>query len=90
MPEIKLGRQGRIVIPTALRAELGLEEGDRLSARVEGGRLVLERPRAIFERLRREVREAAGDRDLVAELLSERREEARRESEELERDRPRP
>jgi AbrB family looped-hinge helix DNA binding protein len=79
MAEIKLGRQGRIVIPATLRRELKLREGDLLDARVEGGRLVLETPRAILERLRSELREAAGDRDLVAELLAERRAEAERE-----------
>ena len=80
MPEIKLGRQGRIVIPASIRQELGLREGDVLHARVEGRRLVLETPLSIFERLRRELREAAGERDLVAELLAERRDEAQRES----------
>lgn len=82
MPEIKLGRQGRIVIPTALRAELGLEEGDRLHARIVDGRLVLESPLSIFRRLQRDFRAAAGDRDPVAELIAERRREARREDEE--------
>lgn len=79
MPQIKLGRQGRIVIPATLRKELGLQEGDVLHARAEGGRLVLETPRSILERLRGQLRAAAGDRDLVAELLAERRAEAKRE-----------
>ncbi|HEU4392071.1 MAG TPA: AbrB/MazE/SpoVT family DNA-binding domain-containing protein [Solirubrobacterales bacterium] len=79
MPEIKLGRQGRIVIPASIRSELGLREGDVLHARVEGRRLVLETPLSILERLRGELREAAGGRDLVAELLAERRDEAGRE-----------
>ena len=59
MAEIKLGRQGRIVIPAALRTELGLQEGQILDVRVDDGRLVLESPLAIFERLRRDMREAA-------------------------------
>lgn len=79
MAEINLGRQGRIVIPATLRKELGLQEGDLLDARVEGGRLVLQTPRAILERLRGDLRAAAGNRDLVAELLDERRAEAERE-----------
>lgn len=72
------------MIPVEIREKLGLEEGDVMSARVEGERVVLESPRAILERLRREFREGAGDRDLVAELIAERRAEARREDEELE------
>jgi bifunctional DNA-binding transcriptional regulator/antitoxin component of YhaV-PrlF toxin-antitoxin module len=79
-----------MVIPVEIREELGLEEGTRMNARVEGDRLVLESRLAILERLRKQFREAAGDRDLVAELIEERRAEARREDEELDRPRRRP
>lgn len=37
--EIHLGRQGRLVIPVALRQLLGFEEGDTLIARGQSGRL---------------------------------------------------
>lgn len=90
MPQIKLGRQGRIVIPAEIRTELGLEEGDVVSAHVDGERLVLETPAAGLRRLRREFREGAAGRDLVAELIADRRAEARREEEEIERYRNRP
>lgn len=83
MAEIKLGRQGRIVIPVEIREQLGFGEGERLNARVEDDRLVLESRLAAFERLRKEFREGAAGRDLVAELIAERRAEARREEEEL-------
>jgi bifunctional DNA-binding transcriptional regulator/antitoxin component of YhaV-PrlF toxin-antitoxin module len=73
------------VIPVEMREELGLEEGEKLSARIEGGRLVLESRRAILKRLRREFRKGARGRDPVAELIAERRAEARREDEEDER-----
>jgi AbrB family looped-hinge helix DNA binding protein len=49
---VSLGRQGRLVIPAALRRSLGFEEGDRLMAREEAGRLVLEKPETIKQRLR--------------------------------------
>ena len=48
--EVSLGRQERVVIPAALRRELGLEEGDALVARQELGRLVLEKPEQIKQR----------------------------------------
>jgi len=83
MAEIKVGRQGRIVIPAQLREELGVGEGDVLSLRVEDDRLLMETRLAALERLRRRFREAAKGRDLVAELIAERREEARREEDEL-------
>lgn len=72
------------MIPAEIREELGLEEGARLISRVDGPRLVLETPETALGRIRREFREGAGDRDLVAELIAERREEARREEEDLE------
>lgn len=83
MPEVKLGRQGRIVIPAQIRDQLGFDEGEVLNARVEGNRLVLESRIAVLQRLREEFRAGAKGRDLVAELISERRAEARREEEEL-------
>ncbi|MEX2449122.1 MAG: AbrB/MazE/SpoVT family DNA-binding domain-containing protein [Solirubrobacterales bacterium] len=90
MPQIKLGRQGRIVIPAEIREELGLDEGTQLIARVDGKRLLLETPDAVLARIRQEFRANIGDRDLVAELIANRREEARREDEEIERYRNRP
>ncbi len=48
------------MIPATLREELGLHEGDRLSARAEGNRLILETPLAVLGRLQRQFREAAG------------------------------
>jgi AbrB family looped-hinge helix DNA binding protein len=77
---IRMGGQGRIVVPAAMRAELGFEEGDRLIARVEGGELRIATFRANLERIRQLVREhIPTDRDLVAELVAERRRESARE-----------
>jgi AbrB family looped-hinge helix DNA binding protein len=50
--EVSLGRQGRLVIPAPLRRSLGLKEGDRLVARQEADRLVLEKPEQIKQRLK--------------------------------------
>ena len=36
-----LGRQGRVVIPKAIRERLGLEAGDQLEFQVDGDRLSL-------------------------------------------------
>jgi AbrB family looped-hinge helix DNA binding protein len=40
--EVKIGAQERLVIPAALRKALNLKPGDRLIARQDGDRLVLE------------------------------------------------
>jgi AbrB family looped-hinge helix DNA binding protein len=68
-----IGKQGRIVIPAEVRAELGLEAGDRLHAVVVGARLMLERPADAVEALRQLGRGVEPRRSLVDELLDERR-----------------
>jgi len=78
---VRVGRQGRIVIPSAVREEMGLGFGDELLARVEDGRLVMERRGDVVRRLRDRYSEVAPGRRLSEELISERREEARREGE---------
>ena len=82
--EVSLGRQGRLVIPAALRRELGFEEGDALVARQELGRLVLGKPAQIKQRLKKRLKqrfsEVPAERKLVDELIAERREESRRDA----------
>ena len=65
------------MVPAPLREALGLEAGDELVARAEGGRLIFEPRAAVVERLRSRFRGVEGS--LAAELLAERREEAARE-----------
>jgi AbrB family looped-hinge helix DNA binding protein len=77
--EVSLGRQGRLVIPAVLRRSLGLEEGDRLVARQDADRLVLEKPAQIKQRLKERFARVPVERRLVDELISERREESLRE-----------
>lgn len=50
MPSLRLGSRGQITIPSQLRRELGLEEGDHLMAQMRDGELIL-RPagRSIFQ-----------------------------------------
>lgn len=78
--EVHLGRQGRLVIPVALRRLLGFEEGDRLVAREEAGRLVLEKEDTIKQRLQSRFAQVPQNRSLVDELIAERREAATREA----------
>ena len=79
--EMSLGRQGRLVIPATLRRSLGLEEGDRLVARQDANRLVIEKPEQIKQRLKARFAQVPAERRLVDELISERREESRLEGE---------
>ena len=68
-----LGKQGRLVIPADVRAELGLLPGDHLHLHVAGPRLVLERQQDAVAELRQLGATLPKERSLVAELLAERR-----------------
>lgn len=78
--EVHLGRQGRLVIPATLRRSLGLTEGDKLIAREEAGRLVLEKQDTIKERLKARFAKVPQDRSLAEELIRERQEKSKREA----------
>lgn len=78
---VNIGKQGRLVIPAELRKSLGIEEGDKLIAREEEGRLVLEKPEAVTKRLRALFAHIPKERSLADELIAERREAAKREME---------
>jgi AbrB family looped-hinge helix DNA binding protein len=72
----KVNAQGRIVIPVELRQQLGLVAGSKLIARLEGNRLVLEKPDDVFQRLRSTFNSSES---LIEELIAERRTEAANE-----------
>ena len=67
--ELHVGDRGRVVLPAALREELGLRQGDVLSVTLEGGQLVASTPRAALKRVRARIRGTG----VVEELLEDRR-----------------
>jgi bifunctional DNA-binding transcriptional regulator/antitoxin component of YhaV-PrlF toxin-antitoxin module len=77
--KVHLGRQGRLVIPVALRQLLGFEAGDKLVAREEAGRLVLEKQAMVKQRLKARFTQLPKERSLADELIEERRKEAKTE-----------
>ena len=79
---VHVGPQGRIVIPAHIREALDIRPGQDLIARVEDGRLVLERREQIIARLQDMFTKASRGVSQVDELIAERREEARREARE--------
>jgi len=44
--------KGQLVIPAAIRQELGIEPGTRVTVRVDGGKMILD-PQSIQAKLRR-------------------------------------
>lgn len=78
--EVQVGAQGRIVIPASLRNALSLKPGDRLIARQEGSRIVLERRKDIEQRLWSLFSHIPSEVSLADELITERREEAKQEA----------
>lgn len=77
--EVHLSVQGRLVIPAQLRRALGFEAGDVLVARSEEGRLIIEKAEVIKQRLKARFA-ATKKRSLADELIKERREEAKRDT----------
>ena len=76
--DVRLGAQGRLVVPASIRKALGFRPGETLVARIEDGHLVIEKPEAVERRLHDHFRKFEG-RSLAEELIAERREEVRRE-----------
>ena len=63
--KIKFDTQGRALIPKKVREELGVENGDEVVGRLEGGSLVLEPRQVLLERVQSKY---AGDTSLVEGL----------------------
>lgn len=80
--EVRLGAQGRVVIPAGLRKRLGVGEGDTLLAHADEGRIVLEKAETVKRRLKARFSVLDKKVSLANELIADRRAEAKRESEE--------
>jgi AbrB family looped-hinge helix DNA binding protein len=78
--KVLVGPQGRVVIPAEFRRILGLEPGATLIARIESGRLVLEKRENILARLKARFAKIPTEVSLAEELIAERQETARREA----------
>ena len=85
--KMKLSPNGRVVIPAAVREQMGINPGDNLYWDFENGAFRIETYPARIARIQREIAPFIPPGvSLVDELIAERREEARREEEEFQRD----
>jgi len=81
---VELGAGGRLVIPAAFRAALGMKPGDRLIVRVEDSELRIYTQREGIRRAQALVRKFVPEGvSLVDELIAERRAEAAKELKEF-------
>lgn len=78
---VTVGPQGRLVIPSEIRREMGIGPGDVLLALVEDQRLVLEKREAVLQRLLRRFQHVPPEVRLSDELIAERRSASHREGE---------
>lgn len=77
---VRIGDRGRLVLPSDVRRAAGLEVGDELFVTLEDDGLRLTSRRQAALAGRGMFAGLAPGRDLVGELLAERRDAARRES----------
>ena len=84
---LRIGPQGRIVIPAPLRKALGLKPGDILVGWTEEDKVILQTRQALQEELRAVFKKVK--RSLSEELIAERREESRKEAAEFSHERTR-
>lgn len=77
---MRLNENGRVVIPAAFRAALGIEAGDELVMRIEDDELRITTLKRRIERAQNRVRKyAKPGSSLVDELIAMRREAASHE-----------
>jgi AbrB family looped-hinge helix DNA binding protein len=78
--KLRLGPDGRVLIPAAFREALGLSEGDTLIASIDNGELNLLTRQAAIRRAQAIVRQFVPEGvSLVDELIEDRRCEVERE-----------
>ena len=79
--KVRLGPDGRVVIPSAFREALGLKDGDVLFSSLEDGEIHLLTTAAAMRRAQALVRKFVPEGvSLVDELIEDRRKEAEREA----------
>ncbi len=77
--EIRVGPQGRVVIPAEIRRAVGLAPGQTLVARAERNRIILETRENVLERAKARFAAVPSDVKFADELIADRRKEAARE-----------
>lgn len=81
---VEMGAGGRLVIPVAMRAALGMQPGDTLTVRLEDDELRVHTSGVALRRIQERLRKLDPEgRDGVDAFLAERRRAAAKEAEEF-------
>ena len=76
---VQMGRDGRVLVPQAIRVAMGIDDTTKLTARVENGELRIVPQKLAFAKLQALVKaQDKGKGSAVDELLAERRNETSR------------
>jgi AbrB family looped-hinge helix DNA binding protein len=77
--KVRVNEQGRLVIPAEIRAAAGIKPGSDVVLEVRGEEVRMWSLATAAVRVQKKYRRLARGRNVVDELLAERREEVRRE-----------
>jgi AbrB family looped-hinge helix DNA binding protein len=77
---VKISREGRVLIPVAVRTELGLSEGSSLNLIIENGEIRLfDRDHALIRARKAVERLKKSAHSVVQELIADRRQASKKE-----------
>ncbi|MCX7314933.1 MAG: hypothetical protein NTV56_25335 [Alphaproteobacteria bacterium] len=75
---LKLGAKGRVLLPSSVRAAMGLGDSETILGWLKDGKLTLEGQRGALKKIQQKNKRLSGGRSVVDELIAERRAAAAR------------
>lgn len=79
LARVKIGTNGRLIVPTKLRKEIGLSDGITVVIETVGGVLRIRKMEDAIRAAQERIKKYFGETSLSKELISEGREEAKKE-----------
>lgn len=79
LARVKIGTNGRLIVPAKLRKEIGLSDGKTVVIETVEGELRVRKMEDVIHNAQERLKKYLGEISLSEELISERREEAKRE-----------
>jgi AbrB family looped-hinge helix DNA binding protein len=76
---VRINEQGRLVIPSEIRAAAGIKPGSEVILETSGGEVRIRSVDAAVARVQEKYKRLAAGRRVVDEFLAQRRDEAKRE-----------